>query len=134
MGIFSRKDKSAGSTASGSTRKNSSINSSSAGDIQSISSQSSLKSPVTPAYSTRMSIPHLPKITLPKAPDPHVDPAGYLRNIGAVRERCSVMLEKAKDNQLNHFDVDMSMFDATTKFVVSIIKVNFYPSFTSHFN
>ena len=33
------------------------------------------------------------------------------------------MLEKAKRNQLNHFDVDMSKFEDTTKFVVSIIKV-----------
>jgi len=115
MGIFSRKDKS-NSVASGSTRQASSV-----GDIKSQSSQSSLKSPITPAYSTRMSFP---KIALPKAPDAHVDPAGYLRSIGAVRERCSVMLEKAQKNNLNHFDVDMSMFDATTKFVVSIIKVN----------
>jgi hypothetical protein len=121
MGIFSRKDKSAGSTTSGSTRKNSS----NLGDIQSMSSQSSLKSPTTPGYGNKMSIPPtIPKIKLPKAPDPHVDPAGYLRSIGAVRERCSIILEKAKKNELNHFDVNMSLFkEAATKFVVSIIKV-----------
>ena len=60
---------------------------------------------------------------MPKAPDPHVDPAGYLRNIGSVRERCSLVLEKARTDKLNHFDVDMSKFEDTTSFVVSIIKV-----------
>jgi hypothetical protein len=67
--------------------------------------------------------PTIPKVTMPKAPDPHVDPAGYLRSIGAVRERCSLMLGKAKNNQLNHFDVNMAGFSDTTKFVVSIMKV-----------
>lgn len=70
-----------------------------------------------------MSIPSIPKIALPKAPDPNVDPAGYLRSIGAVRERCGIILEKAKNNDLNHFEVDMGRFKDTTKFVVSIIKV-----------
>jgi hypothetical protein len=46
-----------------------------------------------------------------------------LRSIGAVRERCLPVLDKAKANQLNHFDVDMSKFGNTTRFVVSIIKV-----------
>lgn len=40
-----------------------------------------------------------------------------------MRERNAVVLGKAKRNQLNHFDVDMSKFEDTTKFVVSIIKV-----------
>ncbi|TVY14343.1 Uracil catabolism protein 4 [Lachnellula arida] len=123
MGLFSRKDKSS-SVASGSIRHNSSV-----GDIKTVSSQSSsLKSPITPAYNTRMSFP---KIALPKTPDAHVDPAGYLRSIGSVRERCTIMLEKAQKNNLNHFDVDMSMFDATTKFVVSIIKRDFAPDYAS---
>lgn len=60
---------------------------------------------------------------MPKAPDPLVDPAAYLRSIGSVRARCSVLLEKALDNDLNHFDVDMSKFDDSVAFVVSIIKV-----------
>ena len=63
------------------------------------------------------------KIPMPKAPDPTMDPAAYLRNICAVRERCSLILEKAKRNDLNHFEVDMSKFEDTAKFVVSIIKV-----------
>jgi hypothetical protein len=65
----------------------------------------------------------IPDIPLPKAPDPNVNPAGYLRSIYAVRERCSLVLEKAKRNQLRHFTVDMSKFNDTARFVVSIIKV-----------
>ena len=66
---------------------------------------------------------HNPKVALPRAPDPRVDPAAYLRSIGSVRERCSLVLDKAKKNQLNHFTVDMSKWQDTVKFVVSIIKV-----------
>lgn len=40
-----------------------------------------------------------------------------------MRERCAAVLKQAKANQLNHFEVDMSKFEDTTKFVVSIIKV-----------
>ncbi|KAH8590955.1 hypothetical protein B0O99DRAFT_520359 [Bisporella sp. PMI_857] len=75
--------------------------------------------------------PIIPKIELPRAPDPHVDPAGYLRNIGAVRERTAPVLQLAKQNQLVHFDVDMSKFSDTTKFVVSIIKRDFAPDYAS---
>lgn len=75
-----------------------------------------------------MSIPPtIPKVNIPKGPDPHVDPAGYLRSIGAVRERSAIILEKAQANELNHFDVDMDKFEDTTKFVVSIIKVRLIP-------
>ena len=67
--------------------------------------------------------PIFPKIEMPRAPDPNVDPAGYLRSIGSVRERCKLVLEKAKRDELLHFNVDMSKFKDTTSFVVSIIKV-----------
>lgn len=66
------------------------------------------------------SIPHIP---LPRAPDPNLDPAGYLKSIYAVRERSHLVLEKAKKNQLRHFNVDMSKFQDTANYVVSIIKV-----------
>jgi hypothetical protein len=66
----------------------------------------------------------IPKVEMPKAPDPSVDPAGYLRSIGAVRERSSVVMEKARRNELHHFDVDMGKFADTTRFVVSVIKVS----------
>lgn len=66
------------------------------------------------------SLPHIP---IPRAPDPNLDPAGYLRSIYAVRERSHLVLEKAKKNQLRHFNVDMSKFQDTANYVVSIIKV-----------
>jgi hypothetical protein len=65
----------------------------------------------------------IPDVPLPKAPDPNADPAGYLRSIYAVRERSKLVLEKAKRNQLRHFNVDMSKFPDTAHYVVSIIKV-----------
>lgn len=67
----------------------------------------------------------LPQIALPRAPDPNLDPAGYLKSIYAVRERSHLVLEKAKKNQLRHFNVDMSKFQDTANYVVSIIKVGF---------
>lgn len=77
-----------------------------------------------PPFSPTTTAPsHRPQIPMPKAPDPLIDPAAYLRSIGSVRARCSVLLEKAVDNELNHFDVDMSKFDDSVAFVVSIIKV-----------
>jgi hypothetical protein len=66
---------------------------------------------------------NIPQIALPRAPDPNLDPAGYLRSIYAVRERCHLVLEKAKKNQLRHFNVDMTKFQDTANYVVSIIKV-----------
>jgi len=62
-------------------------------------------------------------IEIPKPPDPEVNPAAYLRSIHAVRERSKFVLDKAKANRLNHFDVDMSKFQDTADYVVSIIKV-----------
>lgn len=67
-----------------------------------------------------------PQAPLPKAPDPNIDPAAYLRSIYAVRERSKLVLEKAKRNQLQHFNVDMSKFSDTAQYVVSIIKVCLY--------
>jgi len=46
-----------------------------------------------------------------------------LRSIYAVRERSRLVLEKAKTNQLKHFNVDMSKFQDTANYVVMIIKV-----------
>lgn len=65
----------------------------------------------------------LPDTPLPNAPDPALDPAGYLRSIYSVRQRSRIVLQKAKSNRLNHFDVDMSKFKDTAAYVVSIIKV-----------
>ena len=65
----------------------------------------------------------IPEIAIPRPPDPHLDPAAYLRSIHAVRDRTKWVFTKAKRNQLNHFDVDMSKFRDTADYVVSIIKV-----------
>ena len=64
-----------------------------------------------------------PKSVTPAAPDPDLDPAGYLRSIHAIRERSNLVVEKAKTNQLHHFDVDANKFSETAQYVVSIIKV-----------
>ena len=66
----------------------------------------------------------IPNIPLPRAPDPNLDPAGYLRSIYAVRERSRLVLEKARKNQLRHFTVDMTKFADTAAYVVSVIKVS----------
>lgn len=84
-------------------------------------STASLKSPKIMSSST-LPAP-IPEVPISKPPDPSLDPAAYLRSIHAVRERSRIVLEKARRNQLNHFDVDMSKFEATASYVVSIIKV-----------
>lgn len=65
----------------------------------------------------------IPEVPISKPPDPSLDPAAYLRSIHAVRERSRIVLQKARADQLTHFDVDMSKFEATASYVVSIIKV-----------
>ena len=60
---------------------------------------------------------------MPKPPDPSLDPAAYLRSIYAVRERSRLVLQKAKKNQLTHFEVDPTKFKDTAGYVCSIIKV-----------
>ncbi|TAQ91249.1 hypothetical protein B7494_g432 [Chlorociboria aeruginascens] len=150
MGLFSRKEKPSSfdhihnhnhhnnnDTNNGPSRKTSSALTTT--DLRSLdsvaSSNSSLKSPLTPGFAKMSPLamvpPTLPRIAMPKPPDPNVDPAGYLRSITAVRERCQVVSEKATQNQLNHFDVDMGKFQDTTKFVVSIIKRDFAPDYST---
>lgn len=94
-----------------------------AADAASTISNGSVK-PVKPATNgTTMAKPQIPDIPLPRAPDPALDPAGYLRSVHAVRERSRLVLDKAKKNQLKHFTVDMTKFNDTAAYVVSIIKV-----------
>ncbi|KAJ4423789.1 hypothetical protein N0V82_001528 [Gnomoniopsis sp. IMI 355080] len=76
--------------------------------------------------------PHaIPKMELPKGPDPDLDPAGYLRSLGAVRERCRLLTTKAIKNELRHFDVDMGKFPEVVSFVASIIRRDYDAPFTS---
>lgn len=67
-------------------------------------------------------------IALPPPPDPAQDPAAYLRSIHAVRERSRIVHEKAKCNNLAHFDVDPTKFRETAAYIVSIIKVTTHRS------
>ncbi len=83
-------------------------------------SNTSLRSPGYKGSGLPASIPEMP---IAGPPDPVLDPVAYLRSIHAVRERANVVLDAAKRNQLNHFDVDMTKFKATAQYVVSIIKV-----------
>lgn len=63
-------------------------------------------------------------ISIPDPPDPTTKPAAYLRSIHAVRQRTRLVLDEAKVNALNHFDVDLTKFQDTADYVVSIIKVS----------
>lgn len=117
MGLFSRKGSKPAVDAPG------------ASDSNSIQSNGSLKSPTTPAFSNGAAmvskpVTPMPDIPLPKAPDPALDPAGYLRSIHSVRQRTKLVLDRAKKNQLKHFNVDMGKFGETAAYVVSIIKVS----------
>ncbi|KAH7135271.1 hypothetical protein B0J11DRAFT_156427 [Dendryphion nanum] len=102
------------------------------GGSQPNTSNGSLKSPV-PSIANGSKTPtvSIPDVPLPKAPDPALDPAGYLRSIYAVRERTKLVLEKAKKNQLKHFTVDMTKFSDTAGYVVSIIKRDYAPDYAS---
>lgn len=78
-------------------------------------------SPMSPMASSHLSV----RINLPKPPDPTLDAAGYLRSLGAVRERCKIVTDKALQNKLNHFDVDLTKFPDVVSFVCQIIKVRY---------
>lgn len=137
MGLFSRKDKS----SKGVTSKPSLTTIQSQVSIE--SGSSSIKSPSgtftsralnrssagtthtsAPATPLTPFSPQIPKIDLPKPPDPDLDPAGYLRSLGSVRDRSRVIATKAVKNELHHFDVDMQKFPEVVSFVASIIRVS----------
>ncbi|KAL4883031.1 hypothetical protein BJY04DRAFT_31993 [Aspergillus karnatakaensis] len=91
-------------------------------------SNASLKSPGYKGGGLPSSIPEL---SIASPPDPALDPAAYLRSIHAVRQRAHVITRKAKRNALNHFDVDMTKFAETASYVVSIIKRDYAPDYSS---
>ncbi|KAL9089666.1 MAG: hypothetical protein Q9165_005698 [Trypethelium subeluteriae] len=120
MGLFNRKGNKSGISV----------------DSSASASNGSLKSPgPLSAFSGRNGTtpltPNAPQIPIPRPPDASVDPAGYLRSIHAVRERSALVYEKAKKNQLRHFTVDMSKFQETAGYVVSIIKRDYAPDYAS---
>lgn len=121
MGLFSKKS---------SSRANSitSENYSKVGRKGSQTSLASYKSSMQPRTSTQGSgsphhLPSIPSVDLPPAPDPGLDPSGYLRSIHAVRERSRFVLDSALKNQLTNFTVDMTKWSNVAEYVVSIIKV-----------
>ena len=106
------------------TRKSAKIQTN--GEIQNSGFNSStLKSPPPTQASHKNSVvsPSALNVTLPAPPDPTLDPAAYLKSIWAVRARCQLVYQRAKRNQLAHFDVDSSKFGETATYLVSIIKV-----------
>ena len=142
MGLFSRKDK---APKGGSIQTNLSHQPSN-GSLA--SGTSSLKSPDPTIYSTRTGLhrasggttstgpgtpltpfsphhnaPAIPKVDMPKSPDPQLDPVGYLRSLPSIRERAMLVTTKAVKNELHHFDVDMRKFSDVVTFVANIIKV-----------
>lgn len=136
MGLFSRKDKSSKGVSSKPSLTtvqsqvsidsgSSSIKSPSGTFTSRAMNRSSAGTNHTSAPQTPLTpfSPQVPKIDLPKPPDPELDPAGYLRSLGSVRDRSRVIATKAVKNELNHFDVDMQKFPEVVSFVASIIKV-----------
>ncbi|OAA72326.1 hypothetical protein ISF_01399 [Cordyceps fumosorosea ARSEF 2679] len=129
MGLFSRKDKSRRGDASlptshstnsfGSSTSRSVVNRVSAGSVTS-------GSPLSPLSPTK-----LPKMDLPRPPDPQLDPAGYLRSLGAVRERTKLVFDKLMANRLQHFDVDMAKFPDVVAFVSGLIKRDYDAPFNT---
>lgn len=140
MGIFSRKDKAPKSQPQkpslATNQSNASLDSgassikSPAGTFSSRAmNRSSAGTNHTSAPNTPLSpfSPQVPNVDLPKPPDPDLDPAGYLRSLNSVRERCRVITAKAFKNELKHFDVDMAKFPEVVSFVASIIRVRNCP-------
>jgi hypothetical protein len=84
---------------------------------------STSSAPTSPTKSSKSSTEKKLSISLPPAPNPELEPAAFLRSIYAVRQRCQLVMEKARKNELIHFDVDTSKFQETARYVVSIIKV-----------
>ncbi|KAH6692466.1 hypothetical protein F5X68DRAFT_267456 [Plectosphaerella plurivora] len=133
MGLFSRKEK----TPKVTTKP--SINTS---DVSINSGASSLKSPppTTRSAFNRISggsttngalAAQIPKMDLPRPPDPQLDPAGYLRSLSAVRERSKIIKDKALQNQLAHFKVDMTKFPDVVSFVALIIRRDYDAPFNT---
>jgi len=121
MGIFSRKEKAPkGNSSLATSQSTASVNSNNSRGIPSRTSAGSA-TPGTPM--SPMSPVKLPKVDLPRPPDPQLDPTGYLRSLGAVRERSKIIYDKALRNELNHFDVDLNKLPDVVSFVSGLIKV-----------
>ncbi|MGJ3251327.1 MAG: URC4/urg3 family protein [Elainellaceae cyanobacterium] len=49
----------------------------------------------------------------------------YLRSPDAVRERCGVLFERARNHQLQHFDYDVSQLNRVADYVIEVIQENY---------
>ncbi|KAL1957057.1 hypothetical protein VTO42DRAFT_6434 [Malbranchea cinnamomea] len=121
MGLFKRKD----AKQHDKEEHDSVVSSSSAR-----TSNASLKLPTSMRSSNSLSTT-IPEVPMAPPPDPNLDPAAYLKSIHAVRQRCRLVMLKAKNNQLNHFDVDWGKFQETAQYIVSIIKRDYAPDYQS---
>ncbi|EXJ91836.1 hypothetical protein A1O3_00386 [Capronia epimyces CBS 606.96] len=128
MGIFKKKE--ARSSPDESKSDLTLLRPATAADLISSYSHKSPKLVSGKSFSPNMSN-GLAEIAIPDPPDPTTKPAAYLRSIHAVRERTKLVLEEAKGNGLIHFDVDMSKFQETANYVVSIIKRDFDGDYAS---
>ncbi|KAA6413177.1 MAG: hypothetical protein FRX48_02921 [Lasallia pustulata] len=122
MGLFSRK---------GSKASIDSASIASSGKRNSNVGLRPLQPPKVANGSSTFRSPSIPDVIVPKAPDPEVDPAAYLRSIYSVRDRSKPILNLAKRNRLTHFEVDMPKFHDTAAYVVSIIKRDYAPHYAS---
>ena len=121
MGLFSRRDKAPKAESGYDTaHSNASFHSGASRGMPDRSSGGSLTS--SSARSPKSV--KIPKVDLPRPPDPQLDPAGYLRSLGAVRERSRLLYQKALRNELKHFDVDFTKFPDVVSFVSNLIKVS----------
>lgn len=112
MGLFSKKSK---------------VDSAYSGSIHDEKISNGPKSPTAwtaTANATPAANADIPDVPLPRAPDPATHPVQYLRSVYAVRDRSKLVLSLAKRNQVKHFDVDMSKFADTARYVCSIINVS----------
>lgn len=124
MGLFHKKDSKSHDSRSDKSSQKSTVTVDRLSEY-SIRSPKLINSSQSNGHLSRMvtSIPN--HVEMPPTPDPEAKPAAYLRSIQAVRERSRIVLMRAKANQLNHFTVDMSRFQETADYVVSIIKRDF---------
>lgn len=148
MGLFSRRDRAPKAASNpaptlSSSQSKSSLTSGSSSIITPINTSSRIMNrtsagttstaggggPGTPL--TPFSPGPMPSVAMPRPPDPQLDPAGYLRSLGAVRERCKIVTAKAYRDELHHFDVDMRKFPDVVSFVANIIKRDYDAPFTT---
>lgn len=121
MGLFSRKEKAPKPEPPlQSSYSNNSIHSNQSRSVLNRVSAGSVGpgTPLSPKTPFKM-----PKVDLPRPPDPQLDPAGYLRCLPAVRERSKIVFDRALRDDLNHFDVDMTKMADVVSFVSGLIKV-----------